>query len=104
MKSRIGPISPEAFYGQIGVVGGPDLMAFARWVVERAPVHGLRIAWGRSGPLMRFVHENYRAFPITFGQIDKSGVLCQRQTASKRRCREFVTLQPNEGVENLTVV
>ena len=84
-----GPISPETFYAEIGKAGGAELAAFARWVVEQAPAHGLTVFWGQRGPLLRFVHQSYAAFPFTLGQLDKSGVLSQRQSALQRRCREL---------------
>jgi hypothetical protein len=89
MESSKGTISPEAFYKEIGDVGGSDLAALARWVVEHASAHGLAVSWGQGGPLLRFVHKSYAAFPFTLGQLDKSGVLGQRQTALQRRCREL---------------
>jgi hypothetical protein len=89
MQNSKGPISPETFYAEIGKAGGADLAAFARWVVEQAPAHGLTVSWGQRGPLLRFVHTSYAAFPFTLGQLDKSGVLGQRQAALQRRCREM---------------
>jgi hypothetical protein len=89
MQMGKGPLAPEAFYAEIGEVGGADLAAFARWVVEQASAHWLTVSWGRGGPLLRFVHKNHPAFPFTLGQLHKSGVLGQRQTALQRRCREL---------------
>jgi hypothetical protein len=89
MKNNKGPISPETFYEQTGEAGGAELAAVARWVVEQAPAHGLTLSWGQRGPLLRFVHKSYAAFPFALGQLDKSGVLGQRQTALQRRCREM---------------
>jgi hypothetical protein len=34
MKSSGEKITPEAFYQQLAQVEGPDLVAFARWVME----------------------------------------------------------------------
>ena len=89
MKSSKETITPELFYEQLGQVGGPDLVAFARWVVENAPVHGLSVIWGKSGPLLKFAHEKHASFPFVFGQLDRSGVLSQRQSAVLRRCAEL---------------
>ena len=82
-------ITPEGFYRQLVQVGGPDLVAFARWVVENAPAHGLSVIWGRGGPLLKFIHEKHMDSPIVFGQLDKCGGLSQRQSALLRRCAEL---------------
>jgi hypothetical protein len=89
MKSSEEKITPEAFYQQLAQVGGSDLVAFARWVVENAPAHGLSVAWGNAGPLLRFAHDRHVYSPFSFGQLDKSGVLGQRQSAVLRRCEEL---------------
>jgi hypothetical protein len=88
MKSSGEKITPEAFYQQLAQVGGPDLVAFARWVVDNAPCHGLRVTWGRAGPLVKFAHEKFAYVPFTFGQLDRSGVLSQRQSALLRACEQ----------------
>jgi hypothetical protein len=82
-------IQPEAFYERLASVGGPDLVAFARWVVENAPAHGLSVTWGKVGPLLAFVHEEHANLPFAFGQLDETGVLGQRQSAVLRRCDEL---------------
>ena len=84
-----GKITPELFYQQLAQVGGPDLVVFARWVVDNAPAHGLTVIWGNSGPLLHFAHEKHAHLPFVFGQLDKSGVLSQRQSALLRRCEEL---------------
>ena len=89
MKSSGEKITPEAFYQQLGQAGGPDLVAFAQWVVENAPAHGLGVTWGKVGPLLKFAHEKHSHFPFMFGQLDRSGVLSQRQSAVLRRCEEL---------------
>ncbi len=67
MKSSGEKTTPEAFYQQLAQVGGADLVAFARWVVENAPAHGLSVAWGNAGPLLRFAHEKHPHVPFSFG-------------------------------------
>ena len=89
MKSSGEKITPEAFYQQLAQVGGPDLVAFARWVVENAPAHGLRVTWGTVGPQLQFAHEKHTRFPFMFGQLDRSGVLSQRQSAVLRHCEQL---------------
>jgi hypothetical protein len=89
MKSSGEKIEPEALYQQLAQVGGPDLVAFARWVVENAPAHGLNVTWGKVGPLLEFAHEKHANSPFMFGQLDRSGVLSQRQSALLRRCEEL---------------
>jgi nucleoid DNA-binding protein len=89
MKSGGEKITPEAFYQQLAQVGGPDLVAFARWAVENAPAHGLSVAWGNAGPLLRFAYEKHPHLPFMFGQLDSSGVLAQRQSAVLRHCEEL---------------
>ncbi|MGO8749176.1 MAG: hypothetical protein ACLQNE_24725 [Thermoguttaceae bacterium] len=89
MKPAREQITPQAFYQQLIQVGGPDLVAFARWVVENAPAHGLSLTWGRCGPLLNFAHENHPYEPFMFGQLDRSGVLSQKQSAVLRRCKEL---------------
>jgi hypothetical protein len=79
----------EAFYQQLAQVGDPDLVTFARWVVDNAPAHGLSVTWGTVGPLLKFAHEKHAHLPFTFGQLDRRGVLSQRQTAVLRRCEEL---------------
>ena len=82
-------LTPEAFYQQLGQAGGPGLVAFAQWVVDNAPAHGLSVTWGTVGPLLKFAHEKHSHLPFMFGQLDKSGVLSQRQSALLRRCEEM---------------
>jgi len=89
MKSSGEKITPEAFYQQLAQVGGSDLVAFARWVVENAPLHGLSVTWGTAGPLLTFAHEKHATLPFMFGQLDRSGVLSQRQSAVLRRCKDL---------------
>ena len=89
MKSSRKKITPEAFYQQLAQVGGSDLVAFAQWVVENAPGHGLSVIWGASGPLLTFAHEQHANLPFMFGQLDRSGVLSQRQSAVLRRCADL---------------
>ena len=89
MKSGGEKITPEAFYQQLAQVGGPDLAAFARWVVENAPADGLTVRWGDAGPLLSFIHQGHPSLPFMFGQLSRSGVLGQRQSAVLRRCEEL---------------
>jgi hypothetical protein len=89
MKSGGEKITSEAFYRQLAQVGGPDLVAFARWVVGNAPAHGLSVTWGNAGPLLKFIHEKHPYSPFSFGQLSRSGVLGQRQSAVLRRCEEL---------------
>jgi len=89
MLNREKQITAEEFYKQLGQVGGPDLVAFARWVVDNSSAHGLTVAWGMAGPLLQFVHEKHTSLPFMFGQLDKSGVLSQWQSALLRRCQEL---------------
>ena len=90
MKSSVEEkVTSEAFYQQLAQVGDPDLVAFARWVVDNAPAHGLSVTWGKVGPLLKFAHEKHAYLPFTFGQLDRSGVLSQRQTAVLRCCEEL---------------
>jgi len=81
--------TPEAYYAELGRIGGPDLVAFAHWAVDNAPAHGLRVVWGDGGPMLKYAHEKHSYLSFTFGQLDKSGVLGQRQTALLRRCEEL---------------
>ena len=89
MKPSGEKITPEAFYQALDQVGDPDLVAFAQWVVKNAPAHGLSITWGKAGPLLTFAHEKHLHLPFMFGQLDKSGVLSQRQSAVLRRCEDL---------------
>ena len=89
MRSSGEQITPETFYQQLARVEGPDLVAFARWVVENAPAQGLRVTWGKVGPQLQFAHENHASLPFMFGQLDRSGVLSQRQSAVLRRCEQL---------------
>jgi hypothetical protein len=89
MKSSGEKIAPEAFYQQLAQVGSPDLVAFARWVVENAPAHGLSVTWATVGPQLKFAHEKYANLPFMFGQLDRSGVLSQWQSAVLRRCEDL---------------
>jgi hypothetical protein len=90
MKSSGGEkIAPEAFYQQLAQVGGPELTDFARWVVENAPAHGLSVTWAKVGPQLKFAHEEHANLPFVFGQLDRKGVLSQRQSAVLRRCEEL---------------
>jgi hypothetical protein len=49
----------------------------------------LIVIWGKAGPLLKFAHEKHAYSPFTFGQLDKSGVLCQRQSALQRCCEQL---------------
>ena len=89
MKSSGEKITSEAFYQQLAQVAGPELVAFARWVVENAPAHGLSVTWATVGPQLKFAHEKYTNLPFMFGQLDRSGVLSQRQSAVLRRCEDL---------------
>ena len=90
MKSSVEEkVTSETFYQQLAQLGDPDLVAFARWVVDNAPAHGLSVTWGKVGPLLKFAHEKHSHLPFMFGQLDKSGVLSQRQSALLRRCKEL---------------
>ena len=89
MRNTEKQITAEEFYKQLGQAGGPDLVAFARWVVDNSPAHGLTVTWGKAGPLLTFVHEKHTNLPFMFGQLDRSGVLSQRQSALLRRCQEL---------------
>ena len=82
-------VTSEAFYQQLAQVGDPNLVAFARWVVDNAPAHGLSVTWGKVGPLLKFAHEKHSHLPFMFGQLDRSGVLSQRQSAVLRRCEDL---------------
>ena len=73
-------LTPEVFYQQLAGVGNPDLVIFARWMVENAPAHGLHVTWGTAGPLLKFAHEKRPSLPFVLGQLDRSGVLSQRQS------------------------
>ena len=82
-------ITPEEFYQQLAQVPGSDLVTFARWVIENAPALGVTVIWGHSGPLLNFAHEKHAIWPFVFGQLDKSGVLSQKQSALLRRCADL---------------
>jgi hypothetical protein len=82
-------ITPKEFYQQLGEVGGPDLVAFARWVIDNASAHRLNVVCGSTGPLLKFAHQKRPSLPISFGQLDKGGLLSQRQTALFRHCEEL---------------
>jgi hypothetical protein len=79
----------DEFYRQLGQIGGPDLVVFAQWAVDQASAHGLTVRWGSAGPLLSYVHPKYPGFPFTFGQLDRSGRLAQRQSVLRRRCEEL---------------
>ena len=81
--------TPEAYYAELGQVGDPDLVAFVHWAVDQAPAHGLHVVWGGSGPLLKYAPAKCPHLSLTLGQLDKSGVLAQRQTALLRRCEEL---------------
>jgi len=81
--------TPEDYYAELGRAGGPDLVAFVHWVVDNAPAHGLCVVWGGSGPLLKYVPETRTYLSLTLGQLDKTGVLAQRQTALRRRCEDL---------------
>lgn len=53
------------------------------------PAHGLHVTWGTAGPLLKFAHQKHPSLPFMFGQLDRSGVLGQRQSAVLRRCEEL---------------
>ena len=75
-------ITESDFLEQLSQSSSPEVVRFAKWVIERAPAHGLTIAWGEAGPLLKYEDaETGRSF--TFGQLSRKGFLASTHRLSQ---------------------
>ena len=47
-------ITESDFIEQLSRSSSPEVVRFAKWVIEHAPAHGLTITWGDAGPLLKY--------------------------------------------------
>lgn len=67
-------ITEEEFLQQLQTLNDPRAVEFARWVLDNAEDHDLKIVWGDSGPLMKYF-EPTRGKYFTVGQLLSNGLL-----------------------------
>jgi len=47
-------ITEDAFLERLAGSSTPEVVAFAKWVLDEAPKHDLTVAWGDAGPKLRY--------------------------------------------------
>ena len=85
-STRRAPIKEDDYFRQLVGSAGPAAAAFARAVLDEADAHGLRVVWGDSGPVVKYVHGPTRT-DFTFGSLGRTGALDNTLFLS-RRCIE----------------
>jgi len=77
------PITEREFLDRLSRSSSPEVVQFSEWVIEHAPEHGLTIAWGGAGPMVKYEDAETGHF-FTFGQLHWSGTLAQTGRLSGR--------------------
>jgi hypothetical protein len=85
-------ITEDEFFEQLDKASGPGVVEFARWVMDNAEDHGLRIAWGDAGPMLQFVDDATGDF-FTFGQLSRDGRLTATDRLGERFGRRGLPLE-----------
>jgi len=67
------PLTEDAFFEKLASVTDPETVEFARQVLSEAADHELEIAWGDSGPMLKYIDDDIGE--ITFAQLQKNGAL-----------------------------
>lgn len=65
-------IAEDEFLEELQKSSGSEAVDFARWVLEHAEDHGLRIDWKDAGPLLKYDDPASGEF-FTLGQLHKNG-------------------------------
>ena len=71
------------FLDRLSTASAPEVVVFAKWVLEQAPAHDLTIAWGDAGPLLKYEDAD-SGHSFTLGQLSWRGRLSSTQRFSRR--------------------
>jgi hypothetical protein len=69
-------ITEEEFFEELQKSSGEKSVQFAKWVLDHAEEHGLRIDWMEAGPLLKYDDPETGQF-FTLGQLHKNGTLAE---------------------------
>ena len=72
--SRGGRITKEEFFEELEKSSGEKSVEFAKWVLNQAENHDLRVDWKDAGPLLKYDDDGSGQF-FTLGQLHKNGCL-----------------------------
>ena len=73
-KAKRRKITEEEFFAQLQHLNDPKAVEFARWILDNAEDHELKIVWGDSGPLFKYFEPTKGKY-FTFGQLHPNGLL-----------------------------
>ena len=71
------------FLDRLSTASAPEVVVFAKWVLEQAPAHDLTIVWGDAGPLLKYEDAD-AGHSFTLGQLSWRGRLSSTQRFSRR--------------------
>ena len=71
------------FLKRLSTTSSPEVVVFAKWVIEQASAHDLTIAWGDAGPLLKYEDAD-AGHSFTLGQLSWRGRLSSTQRFSRR--------------------
>ena len=71
------------FLKRLSATNSPEVVVFAKWVIEQASAHDLTIAWGDAGPLLKYEDAD-AGHSFTLGQLSWRGRLSSTQRFSRR--------------------
>ena len=71
------------FLARLSTASAPEVVVFAKWVLEQAPAHDLTIVWGDAGPLLKYEDAD-AGHSFTLGQLSWRGRLSSTQRFSRR--------------------
>ena len=74
-------ITESDFIEQLLLSSSPEVVRFAKWVIENAQAHGLTITWGDAGPLLKY-EDAETGHSFTFGQLSRRGTLASTHRLS----------------------
>jgi hypothetical protein len=71
-------LTEEAFFKELEreKTAGAEVAKFARWVLDNAAAHQLKIHWMKAGPVLKYVDESTDTF-FNFGQLSYRGNLAE---------------------------
>ena len=61
----------------------PDVVKFAKWVLDEAPKHDVAVSWGDAGPLLQYEDADTGHY-FTLGQLSWRGTLTSTQRLALR--------------------
>ena len=73
-------ITENDFLDRLAPSSSPEVVAFAKWVLEQAPKHDLTITWGDAGPILQYEDPDTGHF--TLGQLNWRGTLSSTKRLS----------------------